>query len=482
MKNIFYIKIALLFLSVAFSGCELDDRLDDLTGSYEGKFVDKNTNEVVCTEYYGAKLRLLDLAYGKIAQPLDYFALPDGTFKNTKIFPAEYKVWADGPFLTLDTIQKMDLTSTKTFDIRVVPNISLKVTEVKNIFGIGMKITYSYKVNDPLSTKQEIGFVYSNTKYPGLIKNTGVKKYLNDITDLEGTITKLVYLEPNKSYFVRATGKFIDKGDYWNYSKQEVFKTTNVDVVAIPLEVKVGTRSSSSAVFQIELPTIEDLNYKLEYTDKDGTAISETLTGADVAYAANLSKNTTTNVNVSLINDGIQGNPVAVAVRTKADTDRYIEGNPARPENVPFYNDLYFKYSLSKYTAEDLGPAKDVGWVTSPSRHVFIDWWGTWLYGFGKDNLPTSTYLSGITEFTLYGNVKTLVDILPFTGLQTLTINKVEDFFKDKDEDETVSKDLNLEPLKKLSNLTKVIIGVDVPLTEADFTDAGITALTIVKN
>ena len=51
-----YINIKLLLLAVLtlnLSGCELDERVDDLTGGYEGAFIDRLTGEKVATEYYG---------------------------------------------------------------------------------------------------------------------------------------------------------------------------------------------------------------------------------------------------------------------------------------------------------------------------------------------------------------------------------------------------------------------------------------------
>lgn len=43
-----YINIKLLLLAVLtlnLSGCELDERVDDLTGGYEGAFIDRLTGE-----------------------------------------------------------------------------------------------------------------------------------------------------------------------------------------------------------------------------------------------------------------------------------------------------------------------------------------------------------------------------------------------------------------------------------------------------
>ena len=48
-----YINIKLLLLAVLtlnLSGCELDERVDDLTGGYEGAFIDRLTGEKVATD------------------------------------------------------------------------------------------------------------------------------------------------------------------------------------------------------------------------------------------------------------------------------------------------------------------------------------------------------------------------------------------------------------------------------------------------
>ena len=113
-----YINIKLLLLAVLtlnLSGCELDERVDDLTGGYEGAFIDRLTGEKVATEYYGAKLKLLDLEYGNVAVPLEYNTLPEGTYRNTKVYPSRYKVWANGPFFELVIVRCVSPASSKFF-------------------------------------------------------------------------------------------------------------------------------------------------------------------------------------------------------------------------------------------------------------------------------------------------------------------------------------------------------------------------------
>lgn len=481
------VTIASILLIFLLASCELDERIDDLTGGYEGAFIDKNTNEVVYTEYYGAKLRLLDLAYGEVAQPLDFYVLPDGTFRNTKVFPSEYKIWADGPFIELDTIQNQAINSPVKFDIKVVPNVSLKIESSEVLYGIGMKIKYSYKINDTKSTQHQIGLVYSDLKYPGYKNSSfaGVDasalaiKYLHTVTGMAGTFTDIIYVNPNTEYFVRATGHTKNAGDYWNYSEQIKIKTSSFDVAAIPVSVKVGARSNSSAVLDIPLPALEGLNYKVEYQDKDGKNVTDILTGSDYAYVANLPENKTTNVKVSLVSGDVSGNPATVAVATRNATERYLENNCNRPANVPLYYSEDMKYSISDWQVQT--NLTDAGWKTDPSRYLFIEWWSDWSCSWlpgSVNNLPTCQQMANSTKLTLAGNITTLVDILPFTNLQTLTIEAGGALFSTG---KTVSAKINLKPLLKLPNLTKVVIGAGVPLTKADFDTAGLSGLTIVK-
>lgn len=488
MKNLYKNSILFILLASLFSACELDERIGDLTGGYEGTFIDKKTNDPVFTEYYGAKLRLLDLAYGDVAQPLDFYALPNGTFKNTKIFPATYKIWAEGPFLEMDTIQSKELSGMQNFDLKVTPNVSLEIEDIKVLYGIGLEVKYSYRVNDLSSGKQQIGIVYSDLEYPGYRNSAfaGVDesalaiKHIHEVTAIRGTITDLLFLNPNAKYYVRATGHSENAGDYWNYSKQEVIETSDLDVGAIPLEVQTGARSNSSAVLQIALPPIDGLSFKVEYTDKDGSNISEIQAANDYAYAANLSENATTDIKVSLMLGDDSGSPVTVQVATKEITDLYLNTDCERPSNVPLYYSEDMQHSISDWQVQT--NLSDEGWKTDPNRHIFISWWSAWSCTWlpaAVNNLPTCGQMANATELSIYGNIKSLVDLLVFSNLETLTIEVGQELFSTG---ETVSKDLNLKPLGKLLNLKTVIIGSGVPLTQADFDAAGLGDLTIVKN
>ena len=426
-----YINIKLLLLAVLtlnLSGCELDERVDDLTGGYEGAFIDRLTGEKVATEYYGAKLKLLDLEYGNVAVPLEYNTLPEGTYRNTKVYPSRYKVWANGPFFELDTIYG---------DIR------------------------SFKKMDLMNESESGSHTYKRIK--------------KNLTELSGEFTETLFLNPNSTYYLRALGRTESAGDYWNYSEQTVINTTDIDLSSLPIEAAVGVSSATSAVLQWAFPPVVD-EIKVSYTDRDGEEVMDKFKPTDYSYVANLPHNQKSTIKVQLLAKGVAGPEQTIEVQTKSLTDKYVPASNTRPENVPFYNDSEFKKSLSGEWALIYGPTIGEDWSTTDLRFEYFDWWDTWLIGFA-DRMPACQDIENFKSLTIQGEIQTLVDILPFVNLETLSIIKGKGFSVDK----TINPKVDLTVLKKLKKLNTVIIGPDVPLTKKNFDDAGLTHLTITN-
>lgn len=465
------------------SSCQIDERIDDLTGGYEGVFIDKVTGDTVCTEYFGAKVKLLDAEYGKVAQPLVYNVLPDGTFRNTKVYPSKYKVWGEGPFLQLDTVYGNIKNGTK-LSLKVLPNMSLKILNVELKYGVELNVTYCYNVNDLNSSSQEVGIVYSKDKYPGQrnavpVGTSGgsVFKSIKIVTEKKDTITEKIYLEPNQTYYIRALGHSENAGDYWNYSTQILTKTGNINISELPVSAKFGVVSATSAIIQWSFPPVVD-GIKLTYKDMTGKEIVDILNPKLCSYVANLAHNTSTEVKVNLLAGNEVGPDKIITVKTEALSDKYVEDNNKRAENVPFFNDENMKYSISKYYAEYYAPVYDLSWTTSPYRYQFIDWWASWLAGTAYEHLPTNQEMENFTSMNVYGAVKTFVDLLPCINLETLTIEKGDLFSTG----EVIDPNVDLNVLKKLPNLKKVILGKEVPLSKDNFTRAGLTNIQIIKN
>lgn len=482
MKLHITVKMIVFLLITTFVGCELDERVDDLTGAYEGAFIDRLTGDTVTTEYYGAKLRLLDLEYGSYATPLEYNVLPEGIYKNTKVYPSRYKVWAVGPFFELDTIYG-DIRSMKNMDLLVTPNVSLEIKKVEIQFGITAHVTFAYKANNERSLKQDIGLVYSKDKYPGQRtamnesepKAQTYKRIKTGLTALTGEFTETLYLSPNSTYYIRAVGRTETAGDYWNYSKQLIVNTSDIDLSQLPIEAELGTSSATSAVLQWAFPpTVDEI--KVSYTDRDGEEVVDRFAPDAYSYVANLPHATKSTIKVQLFARGTSGPEQTIEVQTKALTDKYVPAADTRPENVPFYNDVDFKKSLSGEWAVVYGPTVGENWSADPLRFEFLDWWNTWLIGFAN-RMPSCQDIENFRSFTVCGNVKTLVDILPFVNLETLTIMPGQDFSVGLSMDPKV----DLSVLKKLKKLNTVNIGPGVSLTQKHFEDAGLGHLTVVK-
>ena len=407
-------KILSLLLLIVISGCELDERLDDLTGGYEGYLIDKITGDSVTTEYYGAKIMLLDLKYGNVAQPLVYNILPTGEYRNSKIYPSTYKIWAEGPFYQQDTIQG-DINSMKEMNLTVTPNFNLDIEKVELKYGIAAEVTYSYVLNNPRSTTADIGIVYGTDIYPGFrtaMNETEsartYKRIKSGITEKSGKFTEVYYLNPNSTYYIRALAKGNNSGDYWNYSKQYVLNTTDVDISSIPIEMKQGVTSATSAVLQWSFPGSIVENIKVTYTDRDGVAVESIFSSNAKSYVANLEHNSTTTIGVELLTKGgVSSGVKNISVTTNGLSDYYVlAAQLGRPENIPLFNDRAFKMSLSKSHAEIKGPSIDPGWVESPFRGEFIDWWNIWA---APTNMPKNEDIENYKTFTLLVRYKTFL-------------------------------------------------------------------------
>ena len=224
-KNIF---LLIFILGVTLFSCELDDRNDLLTAGFEGSLIDNTSGEIVKTDHTGnrAKLCFIDEAYGEDAQKIEYNILPEGKYANTKVYPGTYTIYAKGPFMEVDTLFGVEISSPKEFDLKVMPYLTLTIVNKEVVQG-KMRVTYKYKLNtdDPEVNIKEINLYYSKYPYPGNadVDFKSVFKIENKPTDREGEITSEFFLVEGLVMHVRAGGTVDVKSDYYNYS--ESFET-----------------------------------------------------------------------------------------------------------------------------------------------------------------------------------------------------------------------------------------------------------------
>ncbi|HEY0740225.1 MAG TPA: DUF3823 domain-containing protein [Chryseosolibacter sp.] len=98
-----YILASALFVSTSCSLFELDN-YEAPAETLRGEVVDAETGEPVLTDQgsEGIRVRLTEVSWGENVTPNpDFYAMPDGTFQNTKLFRGTYNVRVDGPFIPL---------------------------------------------------------------------------------------------------------------------------------------------------------------------------------------------------------------------------------------------------------------------------------------------------------------------------------------------------------------------------------------------
>lgn len=126
-----------------FYSCEIDN-YDPPTMTLEGKVVDEVTGENLFTSQpNGIKVRLLEEGFEK-PTPFDFWAMSDGTFKNTKLFASRYKVLVvEGAFEDA-SVEQLDVDLTKSnqvVEFKVMPFIRLKNVSI-TVLGTTAKATY----------------------------------------------------------------------------------------------------------------------------------------------------------------------------------------------------------------------------------------------------------------------------------------------------------------------------------------------------
>lgn len=106
MKRILY---TLAFGASLFTigSCSKLDNYDGPTETLQGRIIDAGTNQNVQSEVSGdngsgTRIKLLETSWSDNPTPLYLATKQDGTYNNTKVFAATYKMIAEGAFVPMD--------------------------------------------------------------------------------------------------------------------------------------------------------------------------------------------------------------------------------------------------------------------------------------------------------------------------------------------------------------------------------------------
>jgi hypothetical protein len=151
MKKIVFYSLMCALLS--FSSCDLFkvDNYEEPEETLEGAVVDVATGEPVLTDQgrEGIRVRLTELSWGEnVTHNPDFYCMPDGTFKNTKLFKGNYNIRIDGPFIPL--VREADgmllADDTQTMDIKGTTKVKFEVQPFLKVEWIGEPTVSNGKV------------------------------------------------------------------------------------------------------------------------------------------------------------------------------------------------------------------------------------------------------------------------------------------------------------------------------------------------
>ena len=252
MKKIFNYA-ALLLVIITAGSCSKIDNYPAPDSTITGSVTDAATGKGVQTEAGGSgtRVKLLETSYSANPTPEYFVSRQDGTFTNTKVFKATYKISVEGPFVPLvqtdaagvvvvDNSQTVKVSGTATVNFKVEPflNIDYVGTPVVNADGtvsVSFKITRG-TANPAFQLNLSDVFLFINEN-PYVANNNYDNRYSNHVTyggsdgnaQIGQTITLTTTggaLPTARNYYVRVGARVSYGLNYYNY--------TEVKTVAVP--------------------------------------------------------------------------------------------------------------------------------------------------------------------------------------------------------------------------------------------------------
>ncbi|SHN36816.1 DUF3823 domain-containing protein [Mucilaginibacter sp. OK098] len=183
MKKLFY--TAMCLVVVVASSCSKVDNYAPPSSTLSGSTIDAGTGQTVQTEIGGGgtRVKLLETSYSANPTPYYFQSMPDGTFNNTKLFAATYKISVEGPFVpivqtdntgtvTSDASQTIVLKGSATVNFKVQPFLRIEWVG-KPVFNADKTVTAQVKITRGTDNAAyqldvtNINLYVSNTQYDG---------------------------------------------------------------------------------------------------------------------------------------------------------------------------------------------------------------------------------------------------------------------------------------------------------------------------
>jgi hypothetical protein len=236
MKKIVYSLLTVCCMVCLYS-CAIDN-YDEPDCTIYGTVIDDATGKPIQSQQpNGFKIRLMEYSWSETPQPLDFWGMADGTFRNTKIFAGEYGVQPiDGAFIIPEE-QRVKIKGSGEVTFRVTPY--LYITDVSFTNPVldplpdggwegSYKMEVSYKLGKPAASPgkiQESYVFFARSEQVGLSGNDATLSRKIDLSGTDDeTITQTTYtqtitkLPSGKTYYFRVGARTTTSGRY-NYSE-----------------------------------------------------------------------------------------------------------------------------------------------------------------------------------------------------------------------------------------------------------------------
>ncbi len=172
MKNIAF-AAAMGMIVLIGNSCKKNDNLPAPAETLRGNIIDASTKQNVQSEVSGdngagTRIRLLETSWSDNPTPLYLATKQDGTYNNTKVFAATYKIIAEGAFVPMDLAGN---DQTQTVNVKGVTTVDFTVEPFLRVAWVGQPVT---NADGSVSVQVTVSRGTTNTAFQQAIINLGL--------------------------------------------------------------------------------------------------------------------------------------------------------------------------------------------------------------------------------------------------------------------------------------------------------------------
>jgi len=234
MKNILYIMLGVLLMSMSVTSCMEVDNWDAPNARIHGKVIDKYTGENLMTAQGDWGIRIWERSWTESAPTAQSLSvMQDGSYNNTKVFAGTYDMLPyGGPFWPVDTIKGVQFGGDTEQNFEVTPYLQVNGFEAK-VTGLKLFLSATLKapIRDGLPNLVELKPFLSLSQFSGAnnfidlpdFNNKRIQynqSWIDKFGDVEESPiqTIIVPVKAGYTYYVRLGANVNDANRKYNYS------------------------------------------------------------------------------------------------------------------------------------------------------------------------------------------------------------------------------------------------------------------------